>query len=172
MWVRHELSRAHSTSAPVARTCGEFVATHGHGRVGVLDGEHAAEAAAGVLFGRSSTRLEALDVTQEGLRRLVEAENAQRVARRVIRHGVVKARADVGDLQDVGEEFRELVGAPSDVLELVGERVVTERACGRRVEVAHRADARRRGRDDDVVVAEDLAKTLRQVQALPGGSRR
>src|SRR5665213_97869 len=123
---------------------GELVLAHGDRGVGVLDREHAAEATTGVLFGNLDES-KALDVAQQRLGGFVESQYAKRVARRVVRDAVGEARTHVGDLEDVGQEFRELVRAPPDFFELVGECVVAEGSGRRGVEIAHGTDARRRG---------------------------
>src|SRR5581483_10440152 len=76
---------------------------------------------------------------------VAEMEPAETVAGRVIRHAVRERRADVLDSERVDEELGQLEDARAE-----------------RRRLAHEADARRRGRDDDVVVAEHRFEAARE----------
>src|SRR6478736_3393025 len=85
-----------------------LVGAHGHGRVGVLEREGAAEAAALVGGGELQQR-QATNVLEQLPRLLADAEHPQRVAGRVVGDRVRVVRAHVGHAEHVDEELRELV---------------------------------------------------------------
>ena len=107
MCIRHELSAAAQNSAPGVEDAADLVAEHGHRRVGVLDGERAAEPAA-LLGPGQLDQVDPPDRPQQPQRGVADAEHPQRVAGRVIRHPVRVIGADVLDPQLVDEELREL----------------------------------------------------------------
>src|SRR5581483_3003922 len=122
----------------------ELVREHGRRDLRVLDREHAAEAAA-LLGARQLDELDVAHRAKQAQRPVAEAKPAEAVAGRVIRHAVREGCADVLHAEPVDEELRQL-----------------EHARAERRRLAHEADARRRGRDDDVGAAEDRLEAARE----------
>ena len=150
MCIRHELSAAVQTSARVSSTRRSLSAEHRHRRVGVLDRERPAEAAALVRV----LELHEVDPAhrrQQPPRPVADVQQPQRVAGRVQRHAVRERGADVGHAR---------AGRP-------GTRSARTAARARRRHVlAHVADARGRRRDDDLVAARTRAPSAGQRRAV------
>ena len=109
MCIRQELSQAHTASAPLADDSRQLLVEHRGRDVGVLDRERAAEAAA-LLGVRQLDELEARHRAQQPGRSVADTEQAQRMARRVVRHGARVGRADLLDPEHAREELRQLPG--------------------------------------------------------------
>ncbi len=83
---------------------GLLFAEHGHGDVGVFDGEGSAEAAA-LFFVGEVDEAETADLLEELDGAFADVQHAEGVAGGVIGDGVREGGADVGDLEVVGEEL-------------------------------------------------------------------
>ena len=154
MCIRHELSAAAQTSAPVSMIAPQLVGQHRRRRVGVLDREGAAEAAA-LLGGRQLDEVEAAHRAQQPHRRVADLQQPQRVARRVVGHAVVERRADVLHPQPPDQELRQLEHARRQRRATSrGERLVAGLGRHPLVALAHHRRARPARRDDRLGVAE------------------
>jgi hypothetical protein len=131
----------------------QLVGQHRRRRVGVLDREGAAEAAA-LLGGRQLDEVDAAHRAQEPDRRVAHLEQPQRVARRVIGHAVMEGRADVLHPEAPDEELGELEDARGEIADLRGERLVAGLGGHPLVALAHHRRARPAGRDDRLGGAE------------------
>ena len=85
----------------------DLVGDHRRGGFGVLDAEGAAEAAAFLGAGQVD-QVDALDGAQQLQRPVADVEDAQAVARGVVRHPVGEVGPDVGDAGDVDDELRQV----------------------------------------------------------------
>ena len=152
MCIRHELSPAVQTSAPVSRTRR------------ILSESIAAEVSAFLTanvppkpqhsFGlASSTRSMPRTAPQELQRRLADLEHPQGVAGRVVGHPVRVVRADVRHPEPLDQELRELEDPGRERLDLLGEPPVSRQLRRHGVELAHHPDAGARGGDDGLVAA-------------------
>ena len=133
----------------------QLVGQHRRRRVGVLDREGAAEAAA-LLGVRQLDEVDAAHRAQQPQRRVADLQQPQRVARRVVGHAVRERRADVLDPQPPDEELAtaRTRAAPS-ARDLRGERRRRRpRSASARVALAHHRRARPARRDDRLGVAE------------------
>ena len=126
----------------------QLVAEHRHRRVGVLDRERAAEAAA-LHAVPELDEVDAAHGAQQPLGPVADPERAHGVAGRVQRDAVRERGADVLDAEHVHEELRQLV-----------DRRTRERDAHAAVVVAHEADARRARRDDRLRVPEHALEAL------------
>jgi hypothetical protein len=118
---------------------------HRGGDVGVLHREGSTEAAALIRVGQ----FDDVDAggSEKGNRPVAEAQSAQRVAGRVVRHAAAKAGTDVLDAAAVDEELRQLPGA-------LGQSISVAREAGQvRANVCHARPGRR---DDGLVRAEHV----------------
>ena len=126
-----------------------LVGEHRQRGVGVLDGERAAEAAALLGLGQVD-QLKAPHRAQQAERRVADLRDALRVAGGMAGHAVREGGADVLHAQAPHEELGELEDALAQLTSLALEALVAGFARERRIHLADRADARRRGRDDDL----------------------
>ncbi len=87
---------------------GDLVVTHGQRGVDVLDREGATEPAAFVCAGNVDQG-HAIDRGQEPLRPVTDAQEPDRMAGRVERHGMAKVGPDVGHAEDVHQQLGQVV---------------------------------------------------------------
>ena len=140
-----------------------LVGEDGRGRLGVLDCERAAEAAALGGLGQLE-ELEAPDRAQEPVRRVADVEHAQRVAGRVVGDAVRERRADVLETEAADQQLAQLEDPRRELLDLALENGV---ALGeRRVVLAHGAHARGGGSHDDLGAGEHAHEPARQRPGL------
>ena len=140
---------------PGVEHAADLVREHGHRRIGVLDGERAAEAAAlvGVL---ELDQVDPPDLAEQPLGRIADPEHPLRVAGRVERHPVGEIGADVVDPELVDEERRELEHAGDQVADGLRQPLIAGQLGHLGIELVHHPHARGRRRDDQLGVAEDL----------------
>ena len=166
MCIRHELSAAHSTSAPVWRTAADLVRADRGRHVGVLHRERAAEPAAH-LGVRQVGQVQAADRAQQPQRGVAHLQHPQRMAARVIRHPVREVRAHVRHPQHAGQEHRKLIGPRRDLGHRPGQARVPGLRRQRRVVLPdHRGTRGRRG-DDGLVAGEGGGEPARHRHRLP-----
>lgn len=145
--------RGHEDLGAGAAGVPHLVGPHGHRGLGVLQGEGATEAAA-LLCRRQLDEAQPSHLLQQLERPVAHPEHPQRVAGRVVGHGVREGRPDVGHAEHVDEELGELVGLRARSGDRVDEGRVTAAPGDEAVLVAHAADARAGGDDDGVVPLE------------------
>ena len=129
MCMRHELSAAHTTSAPVSSTAAHLVGEHRRRHLRVLHRERPAEAAALVVL-RQVHQLDAPHRLEQAPGPVAHLELAQRVAGRVEGHAVREVRPHVVDPEAVHDQLRELVDGRPLVPELLAQHARARR--GRR----------------------------------------
>ena len=121
MCRRHELSAAAHTSAPVSSDASNLVREDRRRRVGVLDGERPAEAAALGRVGQVD-ELEPPHGAQEPVRRVADPQHPQRMAGRVVGDPVRKRGADVLEPEPADEQLAQLQHARRERGDLALER--------------------------------------------------
>ena len=174
MCIRHDVSPAVSTSAPEPSDVVDLVVAHRDRRVGVLDRERPAEAAAR-LGSRQVHQGQAVDRLEQPPRPVADPEQARRMAGRMERDRVREARADVGHAEDVDEELAQLEDARRDRGDPFrqsgpGAALPGEPGHDRMVDADHRG-ARARRRDHDVVAGERVDEPFDERDARRPGSR-
>ena len=145
---------------------GNLVGAHRGGDVGVLYGERAAEAAAGLRRGQLG-QLQPAHFAQQPQRRVAHPEHPQRMAGGVIGHPVREVRTHVGHPQHVHQQGGQVVNARREAGHGTGQGSVAGFGGKLAVVLAdHRGTGGRRAHDD-VELREGLGEPPRQRQTLP-----
>ncbi len=145
---------------------GHLVGAHRGGNVGVLDGERAAEAAAGLRRGQLD-QLQPAHLAQQPQWRVAHPEHPQRMAGGVISHPVREVRTHVGHPQHVHQQGGQVVHAWREAGHGASQGGVAGFGGEPAVVLAdHRGTGGRRAHDD-VEPGEGSGEPPRQRQALP-----